>query len=98
MDDQAGMATVGTTTSTRLRTLVDLSRAVRTAMVDERRLADQLAGAVAGQVGDSAIVWIQQAEGEPDCLGAVHRDPRVEELLRGSCLTGAGAADGLVAA
>jgi diguanylate cyclase (GGDEF)-like protein/PAS domain S-box-containing protein len=99
MDDQAGMATVGRTTSTRLRTLVDLSRAVRAAMIDERRLADQLARAIAGQVGDSAIVWIQQAKGgEPDCLGAVHRDPRVEELLRGSCLTGGGAADELVAA
>src|SRR2546423_476277 len=93
------MTTAGTTTSTRLRTLVDLSRAVRTAMIDERRLAEQLARAVAAQVGDAAVVWLQPADGgEPDCLGAVHRDPRVEELLRGSSLTGAGAADGLVAA
>jgi len=93
------MASADTTTSTRLRTLVELSRAVRTAMIDERRLAEQLAQAVAGQVGDAAAIWIQPAEGgAPDCLAATHQDPAMDSLLQDSCRTGVGAGDGLVAA
>ncbi|OLB82515.1 MAG: hypothetical protein AUI14_00575 [Actinobacteria bacterium 13_2_20CM_2_71_6] len=87
------------TPSTRLRALVDLSRAVRVAVTDERRLAEQLARTVATYAGDAVLVWIRPVEGpEPACLAAVHRDPANEDLLRRTCMTGTGAGDGLVAA
>jgi len=41
---------------TRVGALIELSRAVRAAVTDERRLAVQLAHAVVTQVGDSAQV------------------------------------------
>src|SRR2546430_10306401 len=95
---KTGMATA-VTPSTRLRALVDLSRAVRVAVTDERRLAEQLARTVATYAGDAVLVWIRPVEGpEPACLAAVHRDPANEDLLRRTCMTGTGAGDGLVAA
>ncbi len=57
---------------TRFQALVELSRSVRTAVSDERRLAALLADAVVTQVGGGVQVWVRPFDGgEPACLATV---------------------------